>query len=249
MPAPILHIALSLLMLPFLPGKNHREFILGASFPDIRYLGVIERRVSHKAHPSWHSIEKEQSSFRAGMEFHALVDVMHDEYMARRNVYGLLPGECRKSPNYLKFFEDMLIYHTIENTMWRSIAGYFDEILKEELALVQNIDAIKIWHSHIKQYICIPPTKHSIQNLLNVELPTWYGMFAKIPIKANACYISSVFARNVPKLVTDKRLCAYIFEFYNQFSQYLGIQENTHIECSLKRPFIASKVVAAYNNG
>jgi len=248
MPAPILHIALSLLILPFLPGKNPREFIIGASFPDIRYLGVIERCVSHKAHPSWHSIEKEPSSFKAGMEFHALVDVMHDEYMAKHNVYGLLPMECRR-PNYLKFFEDMLIYHTIENTMWRTIARYFDGILKEELALVKNIDAIKIWHNNIQQYIRIPPTKHSIKNLLNVELPTWYGTFAKIPIKANARYISSVFARNVPKLVTNKRLCAYIFEFYNQFSQYLGIQENTHIEYSLKQPFIPSKVVAVYNNG
>lgn len=249
MPAPILHIALSLLMLPFLPGKNHREFILGASFPDIRYLGVIERSVSHKANPSWHNIEKERSSFKAGMEFHALVDVMHDEYMAKHCVYNLLPLECCKSSNYLKFFEDMLIYPKIEKAQWGIIAGYFDGILQQELVLVNNADAIKIWHNHIKQYILTAPSQHSVQNLLNLQISTWYGMFAKIPVKVHASYAASVFMRNVPKLIAHKKLCAYIFDFYNRFPAILGIQESSEYRCFKPQSITVLQSVAAYNNG
>ena len=134
MPAPVMHIVLSLLILPYLPDKDPKEFILGTSFPDIRYLGVIDRRKTHNPCPSWDHVVKEKSSFKAGMEFHALVDVMHDNYMASNKVYSLLPSECQDSPHYLKFFEDMLVYTKVSR--WNEIAGYFDTVLNEELALL-----------------------------------------------------------------------------------------------------------------
>jgi len=247
MPAPIMHIALSLLILPFLPDKSPREFIVGASFPDIRYLGVIERSVSHKANPSWQHIKKEQSSFKAGMEFHALVDIMHDEYMSKHHVYKLLPAECRR-PNYLKFFEDLLVYPKLEKAQWEMIAGYFNGVLQQELALVNNVRAIKIWHNHIQQYILTAPSQDSVKKLLNLEKQTWYGTFVKIPVKVNASYTASVFMNNVPKLLAHKKLCAYIFDFYNNFLASLGIQEHTDVTSCPKRSFCRERV-PAYNNG
>jgi hypothetical protein len=225
MPAPILHIALALLVLPLLPDKNPREFIVGAGFPDIRYLGVIERQKSHKTNPSWHSIKRERSSFKAGMEFHALVDIMHDDYMSRHNVYHIMPKECRRNPNFLKFFEDLLVHQTIDKTTWKNVAEYFNVPLKEELALVNNTHAINIWHDSIKRYIATKPTPHSVQQLLDIKLPTWYGICAKIPSKVYAYYIASVLARNIPQLLANNKLRSHIIGFYNQFPRCLESQQ------------------------
>ena len=82
MPAPVTHILLALSILPLLPGKDAQEFLLGTSFPDIRYLGVIDRKKTHDPKPSWQKVMQEKSSFKAGMEFHALADKIHDKYMS-----------------------------------------------------------------------------------------------------------------------------------------------------------------------
>ena len=49
MAAPIAHIfcALFLLNNNIIDVDNIQEFIIGTSFPDIRYLGVIERDTTH----------------------------------------------------------------------------------------------------------------------------------------------------------------------------------------------------------
>ena len=75
MAGPIGHIvlALSLLNGP-LADKDRAAFMLGTTFPDIRYLGVIERGKTHNNHATWQNVQTESSSFKAGMDFHALVD-------------------------------------------------------------------------------------------------------------------------------------------------------------------------------
>ena len=219
MPAPVMHIVLSLLVLPFLPDKDPKEFILGTSFPDIRYLGVISRRATHNPHPSWAQVVKEKSPFKAGMEFHALVDVMHDNYMARNGVYDLLPSACQDSPHYLKFFEDMLVYR--KASCWKEIANYFDKILPEELALVNDTKIIELWHDNIKHYIMQQPAPKTVQKLLGTKLPTWYGSLLKLPMKINAQYIASVLSDNLEKLFDNKALCRFILDFYTQFPTML----------------------------
>ena len=215
MPAPVMHIALSLLMLPFLPDKDPKEFILGTSFPDIRYLGVIDRRTTHNPHPSWANVVSEKSSFKAGMEFHALVDVMHDKYMRRNKVYKLLPLSCQEGPNYLKFFEDMLVY--TKYSQWKKIADYFDTVLQEELAFVNDKKTIELWHGNIKHYLLRQPAPKTVQEFLDTKLPTWYGPLLAIPMTVNAQYFASVLSDNLLKLFDNKALCDYVLDFYEQF--------------------------------
>lgn len=219
MPAPVMHIVLSLLILPLLPDKDSKEFILGASFPDIRYLGIIDRRLTHKAHPSWDHIIKEKSSFKAGMEFHALVDVMHDKYMACHQVKNLLPVNCQESPNYLKFFEDMLVYTKVSE--WKKIAGYFDLVINQEKLLVNDSYAIELWHSYIKHYILQQPAPKTVQQLLDIEIPTWYGWLLRLPVMINAHYVASILSDNILKLFHNKILCNCILDFYDQFPTML----------------------------
>jgi hypothetical protein len=113
MAAPATHIILALLMLPLLKEKNIPEFIVGTSFPDIRYLGVIERSKTHNNQTTWQSIQKNPSSFKAGMDFHALVDRLREAYMMKHHAYDRIPQSKYKS-QILKMFEDMLLYGTID---------------------------------------------------------------------------------------------------------------------------------------
>lgn len=228
MPAPVMHIVLSLLILPLLPDKDPKEFIVGASFPDIRYLGVIDRRKTHNPHPTWSRVVKEKSSFKAGMEFHALVDVVHDRYMAKNKIYSLLPNECQDSPYYLKFFEDMIVYSKVSR--WHEIAGYFDMVLNEELAVVRDKEAIELWHNNIKHYIEQQPAPKTVQKLLDIKLPTWYGPLLSLPMAVNAQYIGSVLSDNLMKLFNNNVLCNYILDLYDQFPTMITGKSTTSVK-------------------
>lgn len=238
MPAPVMHIVLGLLILPFLPDKNPQEFIVGTSFPDIRYLGVIERDKTHNPHPSWDHILGEKSSFKAGMEFHALVDIMHDRYMTTHNVYSLLPSAAKDSPHYLKFFEDILIYAKVSE--WKKLASYFDTVLAEELALVNDKKSIELWHNNIKHYILKQPSPNTIQEFIDTRLPTWYGALLRLPIKLRARKIGSVLSNNLKKLFALKTLCLYIFDFYDQFPTLIMARpSHAHVGAKALEPLVS----------
>ena len=232
MPAPIVHIVLSLLILPYIPDKNPKEFIIGASFPDIRYLGVINRNETHNQSPSWEQVVKEESAFRAGVEFHALVDILHDWYMGVHNVYKLLPVQCKSNAYYLKFFEDMMLY--AKCSQWNEIAAYFDSVLKDELDLVHDRASIELWHNKVKQYLLKKPSPQTVAQFLDIKILRWYGPFFRVPIKIRAYSISSTLSEILGKLLSNKELCASIFNFYEQFPHILKMNNGLlHIKLLL----------------
>jgi len=53
---------------------NKSEFYIGTIFPDIRYLGVIDRAKTHFADVTLDSVLGAKTSFLAGLLFHNLVD-------------------------------------------------------------------------------------------------------------------------------------------------------------------------------
>jgi hypothetical protein len=149
MAAPVTHILLAFQILPSLPDKDIKEFIIGTSFPDIRYLNCISREKTHVKNITLDDIKREESSFKAGMMFHALVDEIRDKFMKENNIYSLVP-KSMVTPHALKFNEDILLFNKISN--WNNISEYFDTILPEELALVKN-EYLQTWHKAIKRYI------------------------------------------------------------------------------------------------
>jgi len=159
MSAPVAHIFLALLMLPkHFPDKNPKEFIIGTSFPDIRYLGKISRETTHPNHVTLDMVKKEKSSFKAGMLFHALVDETRYKYMQNQNIYKIIP-ENKYSDTSLKFFEDILLYDKVKN--WKKIIAYFDTILYEETMFGATKSHVKKWHCLIKSYLSKRITPHS----------------------------------------------------------------------------------------
>jgi hypothetical protein len=208
MPAPVMHIVLSLLILPSLPDKDPKAFIIGASFPDVRYLGVIERAKTHDEYASWDKVVKEPSSCKAGMEFHALVDKIHDNYMVSSHAYDLLPVEFQKKSQYLKFFEDILIYGKCSK--WQEVVSYFDSICLEELDLVSDKMVLTQWHNIIKKYIVQQPVAETLIKFFDMTMPDAQS-------KAGVEKRIALFSHHFADLLMNKDLYEHIMTFYEQF--------------------------------
>src|SRR5579863_8628809 len=151
MAAPIAHIFLAVQMLASLFHGlfNEREFIIGTSFPDIRYLRVVSREETHFSHVTLDDILEETDSFRAGMLFHSFVDEQREAYIVAHGFYGKIPS-FKFTTQSLKFAEDEILRTIFNSAHYRS---YFNEIIAQER--MYNIDEkhIKMWHTYLQEYV------------------------------------------------------------------------------------------------
>lgn len=150
MAAPIAHIFLAVHALAGLLKDtfNEKEFLVGTSFPDIRYLKVIGRAETHFKNVTLSTIKKESNSFKAGMLFHSFVDEKREEYIVRNNLYEKLP-KFRFTSQALKFAEDQILKDLFDIKKYR---GYFDEIYPEEQLYTISDENINCWHSFLREY-------------------------------------------------------------------------------------------------
>ncbi len=226
MPAPITHIALALLALPSLPDKDPKAFIVGASLPDIRYLGVATRDETHLKNPSWEHIKKTRSSCMAGFEFHALVDEAHNAYLEQHHVYWRLPKVWNRSTwssQHLKFFEDLRFYPRIPDSTWQTVVDSFETIYPDELTIIPDKHALSVWHTRLQDYLSQKPTPATIRAFVNMKIPAWYGFFLSIPMAIYAYYRSMQFSMGLSKALDNQLLCSQVDGFYTSFKQFLNI--------------------------
>jgi hypothetical protein len=150
MAAPIAHIFLAKQMLagPFKGFFDEKEFIIGTSFPDIRYLKVVPRTKTHIAHILLKDILLETNSFKAGVLFHSLVDEQREAFVVANRLYDKMP-EFRFTSQSLKFAEDELLKNRFDIAYYQS---YFDTVLDREKDY--NIDEkhIAMWHTFLQEY-------------------------------------------------------------------------------------------------
>lgn len=89
MAGPITHLVLTQKVYErFFSQKDRGAFVVGTSFPDIRYLGVIEREKTHRPRVTLKQV-LEAESFEAGVQFHVLVDVVRERFMKAYGMYEL----------------------------------------------------------------------------------------------------------------------------------------------------------------
>lgn len=150
MAAPIAHIYLALQVLagPLNGQFNEKEFLIGTSFPDIRYLKLIERADTHYHNVTLDDIKKEKDSFKAGMLFHSFVDEKREEYIEKNQIYERLP-KFRFTTQSLKFAEDKMLRKLFDIKHFQS---YFDELLAQERAFKISDENIVRWHDFLKGY-------------------------------------------------------------------------------------------------
>lgn len=156
MAAPITHIVLAdKIFDKYFPKNDKKQFYVGTSFPDIRYLGVIDRERTHFSHQTLKELV-DSDLFIAGAKFHSLVDEVREKYMKDKGLYPLFP-ESKFLTQAVKIFEDRVLYSEIEN--WGEIIHFFDEIQAGELKYNLSEKDIERWHSLLRNYFSQPPNK------------------------------------------------------------------------------------------
>ncbi|OGN02713.1 MAG: hypothetical protein A2655_03315 [Candidatus Yanofskybacteria bacterium RIFCSPHIGHO2_01_FULL_43_42] len=155
MAAPITHIVLADKVFDeYFPNLSKDKFLVGTSFPDIRYLRVIKREQTHPKNITLSDI-KSVESFNGGLLFHILIDRVRENYMQENDIYSLMPAS-KLITQTLKLLEDELFYDRLEN--WGLVSSYFDNVLSEELEYpVKEKDVLK-WHKLLQSYLSEKPT-------------------------------------------------------------------------------------------
>ena len=137
MPAPITHIAFSLKLLENrLPRMNKRLFLQGTLFPDIRYLGMLEREDTHLPLENLSMLEKDPP-FAAGMKFHNFLDHHRQQWLAREDVYAAI-GPTPYKGILTKFYEDYFFYRYIKD--WKPVKNSLSRVSADEPSHDNTID-------------------------------------------------------------------------------------------------------------
>lgn len=154
----ITHLALSeKLYDTYFSHFNKKDFYLGSVFPDIRYLQVIDRTLTHFSEITFTDvIHPDNNSFNAGVKFHSFVDNERIKFMESNGLYAL----CPSSPYITqadKSLEDEIIYDSV--TDWSQIGNYLvqpSEFISKEYSIPE--EKIIFWYSQIKNYCLQKPT-------------------------------------------------------------------------------------------
>ncbi|MFH1308620.1 MAG: hypothetical protein ABIH51_01245 [Patescibacteria group bacterium] len=167
MATPITHIVLTEKVFnKYFSDKNKEDFYIGTIFPDIRYLGVIDRDKTHFPLKclKLEDIKKEQNSFIAGLKFHSLIDDIREKFVKSKDIYLLIP-ESKYKIQTLKILEDELYYNKVNN--WKQFINFLDNILPEELSFNIKEKDIGRWHNILQDYFSQKPDKQTIWNFAN----------------------------------------------------------------------------------
>lgn len=171
MAAPITHIALTeLVWKDYFLQESENKFILGTSFPDIRYLKIIEREKTHFQNCNWIDLQSQKSSFLKGMYFHSIVDKVREDFVVQNGIYQLLP-EHKFITQSIKFVEDILFYSRVKD--WQKYIDCFKLVDDDEMAILDNSDGISKWHSLLSAYFATAPNNLSLSIMIHgFGLPT-----------------------------------------------------------------------------
>jgi hypothetical protein len=135
--------------------ESRQEFLLGALFPDIRYLEKWPRKKTHESYPSLEMTDSAPTLFEAGMIFHAWVDVMRKFYLDRTKEGGelsFLPHEQQDS--FLKFLDDDVLF---SSGFWIRQSQFLKDISPSEKEKA-SLSSLKKWHFYLMNYFSVAPS-------------------------------------------------------------------------------------------
>lgn len=218
MAAPVGHIICALALINSgkinIPDKD--AFLVGTSFPDIRYITNIERSITHKFDSSdLNYVFNTDSSFEMGRRFHVFVDQKREKYMKEHKVYKFIKPNLPKT-HTLKIVEDHILYPRL---LAFDAHQVFYKIYDEELKYGLSKEEIRKWHDILETYLM--PTKFNSFRywrtfLLLPQEILWkhktYNLWAKT--KNFFMLIYAYF--QIENMSKNKELGDLIFTFYDQ---------------------------------
>ena len=192
------------------PKKNKREFFIGSFFPDIRYLGVIERSATHFWNVSLDRVLREESSFLSGIKFHSFVDQFRKNFIFNHPRLKDLGTDLGKKEYLrlhmaLKLLEDELFYPKMD--AWQEKIDFLSKILPEELSFEVSLTAVKKWHLILQENFSAPPSDRSRRNF-----------FRSLGFKEERI---KEINRLVGCLRQKKELTRVVKQFYKQFEEFV----------------------------
>ncbi len=181
MAAPITHIALTdKIFDKYFKDKDKSAFCVGTVFPDIRFLGEVEREKTHLRISSLEEVEKEQDPFLAGVKFHDFVDFIRTKFYGNKKetLLGLLiklnilpenftGADLAKLNRVSKLVEDESVYAQVDN--WADYVEYLNRVYKGEVNFGVSISGIRHWHKMLQDYFMGKPDTTS-RNKFFLEL-------------------------------------------------------------------------------
>ena len=163
MAAPITHIVLTeKIYNSHFSDKDKLQFIVGTSFPDIRYLGKIDRSKTHFPDVTMNEIIS-ADSFEAGVKFHSFVDRVRENFLLSRNIYELCP-KSKYITQSVKFLEDIVLYNNVLD--WDSYKKMLDNVLEEELSFGLSEEHISQWHKILQAYFSSQPDLSTVDKFV-----------------------------------------------------------------------------------
>jgi hypothetical protein len=156
MPWPVTHIlAAEIFYNPFFNHLDHKGFIIGTCFSDIRYPARLSRSTTHPKNLSLSKIQA-KSAFQAGLSFHSYVDEMWNQFVLQENhhIFDEIPHN-KPMIHTMKVLQDKYLYN--KSGDWSQIANYFEDILPEEKNFGAAQEMVERWHSILAFYLSKPP--------------------------------------------------------------------------------------------
>lgn len=141
----------------YFTDMDKREFVVGTCFPDIRYLGVVEREKTHFEGYKFTDL-KNEDSFTAGLKLHSIVDNdMNRRFMKESTLLSFFPSDFDHAHSAVKILEDVVLYEKVKN--WGEIISYFDMVLDKEIQFGISPEAISKWHRRLIKYFGQKPDR------------------------------------------------------------------------------------------
>ena len=153
MPLPFSHIVYADKILQEQLKNNKidtKEYFIGATYPDIRYLVRDERKITHPKFKNSQEIldktKREKRSFELGLLIHWYIDKKWEEYWLF--IFNKNKKEYHKNVRLIEFLGDQILYDKFDKN--KIITTYFNKPINQETNQY-DIKDIERWHQFIKK--------------------------------------------------------------------------------------------------
>lgn len=187
---PITHIVLGERWLqreaPHYTQEQRKAFLLGTVFPDIRYLGTIQREKTHYTAVTLKAVREAHSPFHQGVLFHSFVDEFREQWIRQHRIQDALsdiPTKQRKT--FLKIVEDQILYARFS---WKNVQMFLNIISTEEKNYGIDEKTLNEWHAGLILYFTASPAVlltqlgQLDQDVFNVKSATIREWAKKLPL-------------------------------------------------------------------
>jgi hypothetical protein len=213
MAAPITHIVLTdKIFSQLFSNFDKNEFLIGTSFPDIRYLtNSIDRDTTHfnGTNLNLKSLDTD-NSFIAGAQFHVIVDEVREHYIVNNNLYNLVP-ESKYLTQYIKFLEDELLYEKINK--WQDISQSLNNIPYDNIPFQLDKVYIDKWYSALREYFAFSPTPESRERFIT-----------QIGFSKQDAFLINKLISEVKQNEEVKKIIYGLFDRFQSILNSIGIQ-------------------------